>query len=188
MTHTYQAWSHKDIEARIVEAAATLMLMPNEKMPEPVQAIWREYKDEYGKGRTRYRKRPEGAAIDRMYETWGWINALESKSDRKLLYGWARVKAHKGMRLGSFALENMMNDRQLKRKIDELNQQIANNQNRLCLVRLTDAVASVSENEHNSHQQTVSSESCEHRTTHWIAPDAKPRNIPSLQEKMKPAA
>jgi len=123
-----------------------------------------------------------------MYETWGWINALESKSDRKLLYGWARVKAHKGMRLGSFALENMMNDRQLKRKIDELNQQIANNQNRLCLVRLTDAVASVSENEHNSHQQTVSSESCEHRTTHWIAPDAKPRNIPSLQEKMKPAA
>jgi len=42
----YEAWTHKDIEARIVEAAATLMLMPNEKMPEPVQAIWREYKDD----------------------------------------------------------------------------------------------------------------------------------------------
>lgn len=185
---TYQAWTHKDVEARVVEAAATLMLMPNVKMPETVQAIWREYKDDYGKGKTRYRKRPEGAAMDRMYETWGWINALEGEADRKLLYGWACVKARKGAKLKHFALENMMDDRFLKRKIDDLNQQIANNLNRLYLVRLTDGVDPVSENDDNSHQQTVSSESCVRGANHFMTPDAKPRNIPSLREKMKPAA
>ena len=185
---TYQAWTHKDIEARVLEAAQTLMLMPGVKMPASIQAIWREYKDDYGKAKTHYRRRPEAAAIDRMYETWEWINALESEADRKLLYGWARVKVHKGMKLSSYALENMMNDRQLKRKIDGLNHCIANNLNRLYFVRLTDGVDPVSETEHKSHQQTVSSKSCVRGANHFMAQDAKPKNIPSLHEKMKPAA
>lgn len=188
MTQTYQAWTHKDIEARVLEAAATLMLMPGEKKSAPIQAIWREYKDDYGNEKTRYSRRPEGAAIDRMFETWEWVNGLEREADRKLLYGWAYVKTRRGMKLSRFASENLMNDRKLKRKIDELCQWIANERNRLYLVRFTDGLDGVSEIDHNSHQQTVSSESCEHGTTHWIAPDAKPRNIPSLQEKMKPAA
>ncbi|WP_273725124.1 DUF6362 family protein [Brucella gallinifaecis] len=142
----------------------------------------------YGAAPARYKRRPEAAAIDRMYETWEWVNSLESEADRKLLYGWAYVKTRRGMKLSRFASENFMNDRKLKRKIDELCQWLANERNRLYLVRLTDGLDALSENEHNSHQQTVSSESCEHRTTHWIAPDAKPKNIPSLHEKMKPAA
>lgn len=181
----YQPWTHKDIEARVLEAAETLMLMPGVKMPAAVQAIWREYKDDYGKEKTHYRRRPEGAAIDRMYETWRWINELEKAEDRKLLYGWAYVKARRGMKLSRFALENMMNDRQMRRKIDQLTHIIANNLNRLYQVRLTVELDSVSENDDTSHQQTVSSEKC---ATYWRAPDAKPKNIPSLHEKMKPAA
>lgn len=185
MSQIYQPWTQKDIEARVLEAAETLMLMPGVKMPAAVQAIWREYKDDYGKEKTHYRRRPEGAAIDRMHECWSWINAIESEEDRKLLYGWAYVKTRRGMKLSRFASENLMNDRKLKRKIDELCQWIANERNRLYQVRLTDGVDPVSENDDNSHQQTVSSEKC---ATHWRAPDAKPKNIPSLHEKMKPAA
>lgn len=81
-----------------------------------------------------------------MYETWGWINALEGEADRKLLYGWACMKARKGAKLKHFALENTMDDRFLK-KIDDLNQKIANNLNRLYLVRFTDGVDPVSEND-----------------------------------------
>lgn len=184
----YEAWTHKDIEARVLEAAETLMLMPGVKMPASVQAIWREYKDDYGKEKTHYRRRPEAAAIDRMYETWEWVNALNTEADRKLLYGWAYVKTRRGMKLSRFASENLMNDRKLKRKIDELCQCIANERNRLYLVRFTDGLDVVSENDHNSHQQTVSSESCVRGANHFMTPDAKPRNIPSLREKMKPAA
>lgn len=176
----YTAWTPKDIEARILEAAETLMLMPNVRLPSAVPAIWREYKDEYGKAKSRYRRRPLAVAIDRMYQTWEWINALEKEADRKLLYGWAYVKVRKGMKLSSFALENMMNDRMLRRKIDQLTQVIANNLNRLRLVRLTDGVDPVSENDDNFHQQTVSSEKC---VRSWMAPDAKPVHLPEFHKE-----
>lgn len=186
----YEEWSAKDIEHRVLEAAETLMLMPGEKGPTWARGSMPDGKPDsfnmaYGSAPATYKRRPVAAAIDRMYECWKWINELEKAEDRKLLYGWAYVKARKGMKLSRFALENMMNDRQMRRKIDQLTQTIANNLNRLCQVRLTVELDSVSENDDNSHQQTVSSEKC---ATHWRAPDAKPKNIPSLHEKMKPAA
>lgn len=193
MEVTYQAWTHKDIEARVLEAADTLMLMPGEKGPTWAAGAMPDTKPDsfnmgYGAAPARYKRRPEAAAIDRMYETWEWVNALDTEADRKLLYGWAYVKTRRGMKLSRFASENLMNDRKLKRKIDELCQRIANERNRLYLVRFTDGLDVVSENEHNSHQQTVSSESCVRGANHFMTPDAKPRNIPSLREKMKPAA
>ncbi|MBR7654834.1 hypothetical protein KCX83_21320 [Brucella oryzae] len=190
MAVTYQEWTAKDIEHRVLEAADTLMLMPGEKGPTWARGSMPDGKPDsfnmaYGSAPATYKRRPVAAAIDRMYECWKWINELEKAEDRKLLYGWAYVKARKGMKLSRFALENMMNDRQMRRKIDQLTQMIANNLNRLYQVRLTVGLDSVSENDDNSHQQTVSSEKC---ATHWRAPDAKPKNIPSLHEKMKPAA
>jgi Domain of unknown function (DUF6362) len=190
MSQTYQEWTAKDIEHRILEAADTLMLMPGEKGPTWAAGSMPDGKPDsfnmaYGSAPATYKRRPVAAAIDRMYETWRWINELEKAEDRKLLYGWAYVKTRRGMKLSRFASENLMNDRKLKRKIDELCQQIADERNRLYQVRLTVELDSVSENDDNSHQQTVSSEKC---ATHWRAPDAKPKNIPSLHEKMKPAA
>ena len=109
-----------------------------------------------------------------------WFNAIEDEADRKLLYGWSYVKARKGMKLSRFALENMMNDRMLRRKIDQLTQIIASNINRLHLARLADGVDALSESEHNSHQQTVSSEKC---VTYWRAENAKPVHMPDLHKQ-----
>ncbi|KAB2728241.1 DUF6362 family protein [Brucella anthropi] len=188
MKMTLSEMTAADMEARVIEAAATEGLLPRvngpksggNSMPDVVRE-WSSYASEP----SRYIRRPKPDAIDRMMETVCWINDTLPEDERLFLYKWAKAKVTKGVKLNDFAKKNDINNRTMRRYIRFLCQRVIDGASRLERFRLTEAVDPVSENDDNSHQQTVSSEKC---ATHWRAPDAKPKNIPSLHEKMKPAA
>lgn len=178
---TYAAWTDKTVEERVLEATETLMLLPEVKgpqaygnaMPEIVREKW---KDADKTNTVAYRRRPNSHALDRMEETWRWINSLSERADRVLLYSWAWVKARKGCKIEAFAAEKDMNSRTLRREITRICQRIANNLNRLHAVRLNSEDCGLSENQPETDPSTLSSVK---HATHWMAPDGKPQIDPA---------
>lgn len=156
----FTAWTSKDVEDRIIEAAETLMLCPRDTgpkafgsaMPEPVRS-----RDEYGYGSAWYKRRPSGAALSRMTEVWGWINAHPVESERQLLYSWAAVKARKGRTVADFALERGMKSRTLRWAISAICQRIANDLNQKYSIWLTERIDPVAETEAETASSTVAS-------------------------------
>lgn len=179
----YTAWTARAVEDRVIEAAETLMLLPNTPGP-------REFGNsmptvvEDNRVETRYRRRPSRDALDRMPQTWEWINALPKQADRVLLYSWAWVKVRSGRRIDDFASREGMNVRTLRRAITSICQQIANNLNRMHLVRLNDHVDAVSEITEEIVPSTVTSVKY---ASHWRAPDAKPQHLPDQLDQRTPA-
>ena len=172
MTLQYEAWTAKDVEYRILEAAETLMLCPNVHVGGSTGSLFNEYKDDYGPVKTTYKRRPSADALDRMPEVWSWINALPDMADRKLIYAWSYVKVRKGLKLSAFAEKNELNDRTLKRRIVAICQTIANNLNQVLAIRLTMPVDDVSENQASLVHTTITSQKC--AVTNWRARDGKP--------------
>lgn len=176
----YREWTAKTVEHRVVEAAETLMLMPKVQgpkaygnaMPQPLKE-W----EQYGSEPSRYVSRPSRDAIDRMPETWTWINGLPVADDRRLLYAWAWVKARRGKKIADFASREGMNARTLRREISRICQVIANDLNRNHIVRLNNRVDVVSEIPDEVDPEQISSVKY---ASHWMAPDAKPRHIPEM--------
>lgn len=191
MKITLQEMTAADMEARVIEAAATEGLLPRvngpksggNSMPDTVRE-WSSYASEP----SRYIRRPKPDAIDRMMETVCWINDILPQEERQFLYRWSKAKVTKGVKLDDFAKKNDINNRTLRRYIRHLCQRLVDGARRMEQFRLTVTIDNVSDFDDNSHQQTVSSESCVRGANHFMTPDAKPRNIPSLREKMKPAA
>jgi len=185
---TYQAWTAKAVEGRVLEAAETLMLLPNVKGPQPYGSAMptpvKEW-EAYGSEPSRYKSRPSRDAIDRMPETWSWINALSSQDDRVLLYAWAWVKTRRGRTINDFASREGMNNRTLRRQISRICQDIANSLNRMRHVRLTAAVDTVSEITVEADPEQISSVKY---ANHWRAEDAKPRHLPELLDQRTPAS
>lgn len=129
----YRAWTAKNVEARLLEAAETLMLCPHvdgpkafgSSMPEPLRLPI----DAYASSTRRFRRKPDAAAIDRMEETWVWINELPELESRRLVYDWSRTKCdHRGS-LKVFAEQNEYSDRALRRTIVRLCGDIASRLN-----------------------------------------------------------
>ncbi|TPM89848.1 DUF6362 family protein [Mesorhizobium sp. B2-1-3A] len=184
---SYSAWTPKAVEHRLLEAAETLMLLPNVRgpksygsaMPAPV----REW-EAYGSEPSRYKSRPSREAIDRMPETWTWINSLPEQADRVLIYAWAWVKVRRGRSINDFASREGMNNRTLRRQITQVCQQIADDLNRKHMVRLTVVVDVVSEITAEVDPEQISSVTY---ANHWRAEDAKPRHLPELLDQRAPA-
>jgi hypothetical protein len=130
------------------------------------------------------KSRPSRDAIDRMPETWSWINALSSQDDRVLLYAWAWVKTRRGRTINDFANREGMNNRTLRRQISPICQGIANNLNRMRHVRLIVAVDTASEITVEADPEQISSVKY---ANHWRAEDAKPRHLPELLDQRAPA-
>ena len=178
----YQAWTAKAVEDRVLEAAETLMLLPGIKgpqtygsaMPTPVRD-WQSY----GLEPSTYKRRPSRSALDRMPEVWTWINRLPNQADRVLLYSWAWIKVRSGKKIADFASREGMNVRTLRRSITRICQLIANDLNRMHVVRLNTAIDLVSENQAEPDPETVSSVNY---ANHWMAPGAKPRHLPERLE------
>jgi hypothetical protein len=174
---TYEAWTARAVEDRVIEAAETLMLLPHVKGPQAygsaMPQVIRDWQA-YGSEKSGYKRRPSRGAIDRMPEVWEWINALPSQADRVLLYAWAWVKVRSGRKIADFASREGMNVRTLRRAITSICQQIANNLNRMHIVRLNDLVDAVSEITAETDPETVSSVKY---ASHWRAPDAKPQHL-----------
>lgn len=120
----YRAWTAKSVEARLLEAAETLILCPHvdgpkafgSSMPEPLRLPI----DAYASSTRRFRRKPDAAAIDRMEETWLWINKIPELESRQLVYEWARTKCDHRRSLRMFAQHNGCSDRTLRRTIMRL--------------------------------------------------------------------
>ncbi|WP_127524600.1 hypothetical protein [Mesorhizobium sp. Z1-4] len=122
-----EQWTAKQVESQIIEAAETLRMLPGGHGLARVGGSWVEYALDYSA--IRIRARPSPGAIDRMHVVWGWINALPSESDRRLLYGWADVKATKGRKVEDFAEREAIKTRTLRWLVSRLCQGIADRLN-----------------------------------------------------------
>lgn len=174
---SYSAWSWKDVEYRLLEAAETLMLLPKAPGPKVFGNTWPSVAKDwaaYGSEPSRYHRRPDRDAIARMDATWEWVNGQLSEPDRKFVYAWARTKVARGSRLADYAEKTGMNDRTMRRRVTRIFKQIAGNLNRLHTIRPVMPVDHVSGIAHISRQKPVA---CMARANHWRADDAKPRHI-----------
>lgn len=170
------AWTAKAVEYRVLEAAETLMLTPN--VGGGGASSWPEYIPHYPRA-MKIRIRPSPGALTRMMETWGWINALQSESDRRLLYAWAWQKTKKGRFLDDFASREGIKTRTLRWTITRICQGIADQLEQRKVPCFEQAVDDVAEIEPETASQTVSSEisakgeaDC---IVSYIEPGAKPR-------------
>ena len=175
---TYQAWTAKDIEYRLLEAMETLMLLPAIKGPNGYGSSMPEIAmtktEAWLAGATatsRYKRRPDRDAIDRMPVTWGWINTTLSEAERKLIYGWARAKVSNRRRIARYAEKMGFTDRTMRRRITALFQKVANALNQRYVVCATVSLADVSEISTEIDPEVVSSVKY---ATHWRAEDARP--------------
>lgn len=184
-------WTAKAVEYRVLEAAETLMLCPNNygggsiAWPQVVQSK----EDAYGYTDVRYKRMPSPGAISRMAVTWGWINSHPSESDRKLLYAWAWQKTKKGKFLNDFASREGINSRTLRRAITAICQAIADRLTQSGLACLDPAVDDVSEIEPEIAPSKVPSQ---RHVSHYIEPGAKPRyptqdEIGALKKRLEKA-
>lgn len=149
------AWTAKAVEYRVLEAAETLMLTPN--VGGGVGSAWPEYIPHYPRA-MKIRIRPSPGALTRMMETWGWINALQSESDRRLLYAWAWTKARKGKFLDDFASREGIKTRTLRWTISRICQAIAEHLEQAKVPCFEQAIDDVAEIEPETASQMVSSE------------------------------
>jgi predicted DNA-binding transcriptional regulator len=180
----FQDWKAKDVELRILEMADTLRKLPavrgpkafGNAMPEPVRSL----QEVYGSHAARYRENASAGSLGRMEHAFGWINALESQPDRKLIYAWSWVKVRKGMKISAFAGENDLNERTLRRAITAICQGIADSLNQKGQFRLAVTDLQVSEIQPDIASQTVTSESC---VTYWRAADGRPQIDPALPSR-----
>lgn len=183
----YAAWHWKAVEGRVIEMADTLRKLPADKGPKAygsaMPEVVRRY-DEENAEPIRVSRAPTGAAIDRMNECFGWINSYLGEPERKLLYAWSWVKVRRGMKIAGLASENDMNERFLRREITSYCQHIADNLNRLFILRLDNGDLPSSESAAENDQSHVTSNICAKRgrSNHWMASDAKPVHDPQSPE------
>lgn len=86
-------WHRESVEARLVEAAQTLRLLPRRDFSTPVLTRWPSLLAECGaaiddeKERAfRLRRRPSAREISRMYETLPWFQLVTEPGKRKVLF------------------------------------------------------------------------------------------------------
>ncbi|MCP4318912.1 MAG: hypothetical protein GY789_23680 [Hyphomicrobiales bacterium] len=172
----FQDWTAKAIEHRIIEAAETLALYPKafgpkaygNSMPEPL----RLQRDAYASNAPRYRRKPSAGAMDRMEECWTWINALNEKQDRQLLYDWARAKGGWGRSLKLLAVEEGMSDRTLRREITRMCKAIAQRLNGIHSPKPSQSIGDRSPHAHEDDNAKKPNRSYKlHRRTQNARPD-----------------
>lgn len=147
---SFNEWSSKGVELRILEAAETDLAMPKPRgpkmfgsaMPEPV----REREDAYGYHGTRVRRTPSPGSLDRYGQTLDFVNyCIEDPLDRRFLWFWAIAKVNPGRSVNRFAQENGINNRTLRRRVTALCSRIADFLNRNHTVRLNVASGDLSD-------------------------------------------
>ncbi|MEX3008344.1 DUF6362 family protein [Hoeflea sp. TYP-13] len=180
---TYQAWTPKEVEYRILEAAETLMLCPpvrgpqayGNAMPEPVRRMFQDA----APARARYRRKPAPDALDRMEEVWTWINALPDEENRKLIYAWSWFKVRRGVTVRQFGVGMGITTRTLRRKIERICSAIADDLNKKHSVQLT-----MAENEPRIRANHLTSKkSVKRKDNAWMSSGAKPRVDPAMPRR-----
>lgn len=171
------AWTGKDVEQLLIEAAKTLQLCPNVRGPVWSQpSMWSEYKDGYAHPKkTKVKLLPGRDAISRMEATWDWVNELPDEELRQILYGWSRAWARKGDSVEKFAARSGISYRTLRRRVERGCSIIAYNLRQKKYVRLTMADFKP---ESRANHPTLKK-----YALHWMAPGAKPIFDPELLDR-----
>jgi hypothetical protein len=133
---TYQAWTAKAVELRVVEMADTAQSLPRGGQ-RGFSRAWPEYIGLYAAD-LRVRDRPSAGAILRMEEAWSWLDCFLGESE--LLYWWSATKVQRSARIADFAEKMGMKDRTLRDHISKLCQRIADNLNQKHVVWLNNRV------------------------------------------------
>jgi len=168
MTMVFAEWTYEEVRAQIVEGALTLRSSPAALGPRmglgAMSEIVRDLMESYGYSEAKVRRVPSAGAISRMYETWDWINAYLNEEQRKLVYDYAFIKTRKGVYLEAYLKKIDMSRSTFERRIASYCQQIADNLNQKCRVRLTVALDGVTEINVETTSITVASKKC---ATDW---------------------
>lgn len=179
----YEAWTDKDVEYRVLEAAETATVLPKDG-PSGYGRAWPEYIGLYAAD-LRVRRRASPGAISRMEETWSWLNTMLADSERRLIYAWAAVKTETGGRVSDFAVKEGVNSRTLRRSVTAIFKKIAGNLNRLYFSRLKIEFDGASEN--LVREQPDKRDAPRRSPRNMMTDDAKP-SLPWTPEAAKEAA
>lgn len=158
---TYEAWTYSHVKARIIEAAETLMLTAPDRGPGfagLMGDIVREVSESYGYGSTSIRRIPSPGALQRMEETWAWINTYLDEADRRLVYDYGFLMTRKGLTITKWCERNGWIKRTFERAVNRACQRIADNLNRNRVIRLTMPVDLVSQIEAETALTEVASD------------------------------
>lgn len=186
---TYEAWTYSHVKARIIEAAETLMLTAPDRGPGfagLMGDIVREVAESYGYGSTSIRRIPSPGALQRMEETWAWINTYLDEADRRLVYDYGYLMTRKGLTITKWCERNGWIKRTFERAVNRACQRIADNLNRNLVIRLTVPVDLVSQNqsEHASTEVASDNRALVKRTPYHRADDAIPVHIPGTEAEI----
>ena len=178
----YEAWTWKDVEARVLEAAATLRLMPGTGSAPTIGVD--DFSDDDATVYSAKIEFPTAAQISRMEECWTWINRWLNEAQRKLLYAWSSAKVRKGRKISGISKEYGMNERFMRREITKYCSIIMNNLNCQSIPHVDNGDLRLSENEREHGQSHVTSNNCanEKRSNTWMSSDAKPIHDPESHE------
>lgn len=182
----YTAWTYSDVRARVIEAADTLMMGEADRGPGYAGLmgdVVQSFNDAYGADAARYRRVPSPGALQRMEETWEWINTMLDEADRRLLYEYGFLMTRKGLTIAGWCERNGWIRRTFERAVNRACQRIADNLNRKHLVRLTADIDVVSQIEANRALYEVASDNrapVTHTDYHRAA-DAIPVHTPGSE-------
>lgn len=168
MTMVFAEWTFEQVRAQIIEGALTLRSSPAALGPRmglgAMSDIVRDLMESYGYSEVTVRRVPSAGAISRMHETWDWINTYLNEEQRKLVYDYAFIKTRKGVYLDAYLKKIDMSRSTFERRIQSHCQQIADNLNQKCRVRLTVTLDAVTEINVETTSITVASKKC---ATDW---------------------
>ncbi|OWV87349.1 hypothetical protein ATY75_03295 [Rhizobium sp. N122] len=168
MTMVFAEWTFEQVRAQIIEGALTLRSSPAALGPRmglgAMSDIVRDLMEGYGYNEATVKRIPSAGAISRMHETWHWINTYLDEEQRKLVYDFAFIKTRKGVYFEAYLKKIDMSRSTFERRIQSHCQQIADNLNQKCRVRLTVTFDDVTQNAVEDTSITVASKKC---ATDW---------------------
>ena len=168
MTVVFAEWTYEQVRAQIIEGALTLRASPAALGPRmglgAMSDVVRDLMEGYGYNEATVKRIPSAGAISRMHETWDWINSYLDEEARKLVYDFAFIKTRKGIYLDAYLRKIDMSRSTFERRIASYCQQIADNLNQKCRVRLTVPFDEMTEIDLKPTSITVASKNC---ATDW---------------------
>ncbi len=128
----YDAWTAAAVEARILEAAGTSMLMARDYGPGRMRSsAFLDFARDYGG--VSVRPRPSPGALSRMEECEDWINRWLGEAERKTLRAWLWFKLQRGRTLSEYAEKSGLNSKTLRRFVIRCCAHIAGRLNAACV-------------------------------------------------------
>lgn len=186
---SYSTWDYADVRARIIEAADTLMMGEPDRGPGYAGLmgdVVRDVAEAYGYGSLSFKRIPSPGALQRMEETWRWINTWLEEKDRRLCYEYGFIMTRKGHTISGWCERNGWIKRTFERAVNRACNTIASHLNRNYAVRLHTDIDAVSQIEakHASFEVVSDNRAPVDRKAYHRADDATPTHMPGSEAEI----